>query len=381
MTMPGSAASGSGGGTLKRKQKKEKPQMENIQPTQLRKQLLTKIKDYQNKVEKADTKKGYGNKNLEEAEKEFNDDFNKSLSFLEDLSTKKKKQEIGPSQPSNTNTNTNTNTNYLPQHRRLTLKKPREEVIIATELPPELAVDYNANFDTIQPSIYSPIVEAVTTTAPISFPDNNILPYGNLKHGTKPTFRQWNNKTIKNNGNSYSIPDIKPGIRIIEENDSTSIPSTHTQNKPSLRQEVFEKIKEEYKAEKAAARPESKPDKINISTDEAIAEAAAALCPLPQIKRTRISKTLKYKLGKCGNKVAVLIKNMKTRKLVQHEYALLKQKNLLEIKNHLREKNLLKAGSDAPADVLRQMYEQSILTGDVDNKAKDILIHNYMSPL
>ena len=72
---------------------------------------------------------------------------------------------------------------------------------------------------------------------------------------------------------------------------------------------------------------------------------------------------------------------MKTRKLVQHEYALLKQKGILEIKNHLREKNLMKVDSNAPADVLRQMYEQSILTGDVDNRAKDVLIHNYMSKM
>ena len=75
----------------------------------------------------------------------------------------------------------------------------------------------------------------------------------------------------------------------------------------------------------------------------------------------------------------VLIKNAKTRKLVQHELALLRQKGIPEIKTFLRKKNLLKVGSDAPNDVLRQIYEQSVLSGDVENKAKDVLIHNYMN--
>jgi hypothetical protein len=28
---------------------------------------------------------------------------------------------------------------------------------------------------------------------------------------------------------------------------------------------------------------------------------------------------------------------------------------------------------------LRQLYEQSVLSGDIENKASDVLIHNYMN--
>ena len=91
------------------------------------------------------------------------------------------------------------------------------------------------------------------------------------------------------------------------------------------------------------------------------------------------TRTLKYKLGKRGKKVGVLIKNAKTRKIIQREYALLKQKQISDIKNYLRSKNLLKIGSDAPNDVLRQMYEQAILSGEVENKAGETLIHNFMN--
>jgi hypothetical protein len=97
-------------------------------------------------------------------------------------------------------------------------------------------------------------------------------------------------------------------------------------------------------------------------------------------KRKRVTRTVKYKLGKHSNgTVSVLIKNSQTRRKIQTEHALLKQKSILDVKNFLRGKNLLKVGSAAPNDVLRQIYEQSILAGQVENKAKDTLIHNYFN--
>ena len=52
---------------------------------------------------------------------------------------------------------------------------------------------------------------------------------------------------------------------------------------------------------------------------------------------------------------------------------------IYDIKNILRKKNLLKIGSVAEDDVLREMYEQCILAGDIQNKNKDTLIHNYLT--
>ena len=121
-------------------------------------------------------------------------------------------------------------------------------------------------------------------------------------------------------------------------------------------------------------------DKENIQLQiNTVEEPAIINKQIPKKRRHRITKTHKYTLGRKGDKVSVLIKNAKTRKLVQHELALLKQKSIPEIKTFLRKKNLLKVGSDAPNDVLRQIYEQSILSGDVENKAKEVLIHNYMN--
>ena len=40
---------------------------------------------------------------------------------------------------------------------------------------------------------------------------------------------------------------------------------------------------------------------------------------------------------------------------------------------------MLKAGSLAPNDVLRKTYEQLHLSGDINNKNGEILIHNYVN--
>ena len=118
----------------------------------------------------------------------------------------------------------------------------------------------------------------------------------------------------------------------------------------------------------------------DIPADMPSASTAPQYKPSLKPKRKRVTRTLKYKLGKHANgKVSVLIKNSQTRRKVQTEQALLKQKSILDIKNHLRSNNLLKAGSNAPSDVLRHLYEQSILAGQIENKAKETLIHNYFN--
>ena len=52
-----------------------------------------------------------------------------------------------------------------------------------------------------------------------------------------------------------------------------------------------------------------------------------------------------------------------------------------EIKTYLRNRGFLKVGSDAPVDVLRQMYENSVLTGEIKNSGKGVLIDNYLAEI
>jgi hypothetical protein len=95
-------------------------------------------------------------------------------------------------------------------------------------------------------------------------------------------------------------------------------------------------------------------------------------------KRLRKTITKRFKLGKQGNVVGVLIKNNDTRKKIQKELSLLKNKNLSDVKKHLVEHKLMKIGSTAPPNIIRKIYEDSVLTGEVENIGKDITLHNFL---
>ena len=89
----------------------------------------------------------------------------------------------------------------------------------------------------------------------------------------------------------------------------------------------------------------------------------------------------KYKLGKNEKNrvIGVLVKSGKTRKLIKNEQNILRKKCLSEIKQYLRKHNLIKTGSSAPESVLRKLYEDSFLSGNVYNKNTANLLHNYLN--
>jgi uncharacterized membrane-anchored protein len=73
-----------------------------------------------------------------------------------------------------------------------------------------------------------------------------------------------------------------------------------------------------------------------------------------------------------------LLKDNKTRKNVMTAHQNLKKKSISQIKEYLKDHNLIKVGSTAPTDVLKQMYESAMLTGEITNSNQDILLHNFL---
>ena len=157
-------------------------------------------------------------------------------------------------------------------------------------------------------------------------------PYGALKGGTKPSYREYFNKTLKRH---HSNNDYEKG------QNGGGTGSVYKNNK------------------KKSSRPKHLPRKIK------------------QIKRKTTVK--KYKLGKYGKKISILIKNNKTIKKIQNAQRELKNVPIHDVKNELIKNNLLKLGSTAPSNLLRKMYEDANMAGKVINVGGDTFMHNFMN--
>ena len=315
-----------------KKDKKIKPKMP-VQSNQVKRELMKKIKDYQKKSQDK-INRDEKNKILEKAENSkddtsdgmiFDDEFNNSLNFLQELSKDKYQEKI----------------------RKQTLKKERTETKsneISLELPKEFNIEKNIEKSDNE----NKNIESTQNLDKIL--DKETLPYGCLKGGTKPTFREWKRQTQKK---PLDIAEnIESRLKINLEKDD-NLPSREKTDF-SIRQNNLRNLREEYLNK----------DK-NIQLEKKI---------VPVIDRK--VKTTKYKLGKNGKKISILIKNNNTRKTVKEDLTKLKKKSIIDIKNYLRKHNLIKIGSTAPNDVLRQIYEQSILAGDINNKNNNNFLSN-----
>ena len=340
------------------KPKKEKPKTV-IKPNTLKKSLLEKIKKHQQKEKITKTVNTDINTNnnittnnnnttdINKDDIEFHNNFINSMEYLNKISEKRKKEKKEKKKRNKTlkkpqeggNINGNRNTSNISLESLVSVDLPNDFDNSSSQ--PILLSSFTGNTPThtthtptnTSNMIKKPNIDSTSITPKkiLDFNSNeiNILPerpYGCLKGGKKPTFREYHNKTLKH---QHTTPSINQSIKI-----------------KSDRQQKLHDLKKSYKK-------------------------------IKQTKR-KIKKTT-FNLGRTNKKLSVLIKNNSTRRKIKREHGLLKQKSLNEIKKHLYDKNLIKIGSTAPNDVLRTLYEQSVLAGDVNNISNDIQLHNFMN--
>tara|TARA_Y100000389_G_scaffold100958_2_gene97711 strand:- start:6377 stop:7522 length:1146 start_codon:yes stop_codon:yes gene_type:complete len=354
-----------------KKDKKIKPKIP-LQSNQIKRELMKKIKHYQSKsqdkinkdeknriLEKADKSNNTNNTNNSNDEIIFDNEFNNSLNFLQELSKDKYQEKI----------------------KKQTLKQKKKErknesFNINLEIPKEFEVDNNELLDDNNNELFSDNTnnntELLSDNNKLLNNNNELLnsnnntndkslPYGCLKGGFKPTFREWKRLTQKKplefneNKLEFNEEPLEFNEEPLEFNEN-KLENLTLESKPdlSIRQEKLHNLKENYL---------KKDD--NILFEKKV---------VPVIDRK--IKTTKYRLGKHGKKISILIKNNDTRKNIKEDLSKLKKKSIIDIKNYLRKHNLIKIGSNAPNDVLRQIYEQSILAGNVNNKNNNNFLHN-----
>ena len=394
------------GKTRKKREKKQKPdKVPLISPNVLKNKLLKRIKEHKIK----ETEGLYNNKKkLPQADStgasssvgvsaskpnlvdlsDYTDEFNDSINYLQTLSKQKKDTDEKANvernkQKMKDDLERRTVKNYQSLLSTPTLTSSSNLPHVNIELPEELKqqlIDVNTT------QFVMNALNSATAQAPIvlsqPYKVDGGLPYGCLKNGIKPSYKEWN-KTQRN------MVVTNPNLSVVIDPNISSNISSNISERENRLQNLKNKIKEKQLVisntnnntitteqgkqgiqaaiEENIKTQDNRPETVNTNVD-----------PIKQILKRTIRK--KYTLGKTKNNrtVGILIKDRNTRKQVLTAQRELKKKSVNDIKTYLKDHNLIKVGSNAPNDVLRKMYEASMLAGEITNSNSDTLLHNLL---
>ena len=394
------------------KQKKTKPDASQaktkkntiFKPNNLKNKLLERIKAHKNKEANLGTQSSSAT-DFEAQSDEFND----SMAYLSSLAKQSKETTDRDAYIQNTQ-NAMSNARGKPRTLKNYDMSPSAGLHVELELPEglkETPMVFNTPIPTNEPPI------TLTPPNPKYLVNDNV-PYGCLKGGVKPTFKTWN-KTQR------QPPSVeKPSLNI---NTSSLGVSSNTTLRETKMKELKEKMRRKQQSLEfaqppvaptlipipkpasipvpAPKQPESEPEQERTmdfseqevpdmimtdttQTNQTIPPVidASTIQNTQTITPKRIKKTIKrtYTLGKSKihKKVGVLIKDKNTRKRVLNAQRDIKRHGINDIKQYLRTHGLIKTGSSAPNDIIRKIYESAMLSGEVTNQDKDILLQNFL---
>ena len=360
-----------------------------ISPNQLKTQLLRRIKEHKYRENREnDSKRMGGGSNINTKEKEnsnqdiaaYTDEFEESLNYLKSLSNQK--EEIQKK----------TLKNYS---SLLSSSSSRSSSYVLPSVDLELPESLKEVVPTFHPVIQDPFR--------LNYSVDNVVPYGVLKGGMKPTYRSFL-KTQKNYGSllgesSALIPTTMastitntPTVNRLERlkekirNKQEDLQQQRqvddivmTQNliqKPIVNHSINTEIKEQV------ALADEEPVSVPMNTNPSILPSSLSpnYSQVPSNRRRFLKRTIrrKYTLGKSQLKrtVGILLKDRNTRKKVLMAHKDLKRTTIHDVKKYLRDHNLIKIGSNTPNDVVRKIYETAMLAGDITNHNNEVLLHN-----
>ena len=398
-----------GGKTRKNREKKELIVNPNVKPNIIKNTLMKRIREHKNK----EINGGKINKpkqtqlphltNTHESTKtnnNYSNEFYGALDYLSDL-TKKQKMNEAKQRSLNTRTLKNHNNLYplISNNTEISLELPPE--LQETKFVPESNDIFNVNYKV-----------------------NDDVPYGCLKNGKKKTYREWKQLSqpdIPNMIRPPTPPKKNMGTTTSLQNQNYLIESTNTNIQKNLsREERLEEIKNKLKKiqdqdmqikqqsldnfkklEQKLSTPlmDSPLEELELDNysggfssgvdddpsdiEDIIKERENNNEKEKQKNKKFLKKTIKKKftLGKSDKlrKVSVLINNNQTRKNIINTQKELKKTSINDVKKYLRQHGMIKMGSTCPNDILRKTFESAVLTGEVTNTNKEILLHNFLS--
>jgi ribosome-binding factor A len=372
-------ASGGGSKTKKNKDTSLKPKQPLISPNILKNKLLKRIKQHKLRENNPNINNPTtSNINVvtsvsNNSDPSYTDEFVESLDYLQNLS---KQKQMADQKQAKQRTQTELERKTVKNYNAMNNSNYQH---VNIDLPEELS------------NIYLPIKVESTKFEPMTLVQNtDNVPYGILKNGTKPTYRVWN-KTQKNLDSITTNPIVNHPSSITSEREKrlTTLKDKIRQkeqkedmwmDKPYIHKPVVENIKMSASAPVNEIKIDTHVPGPNIIVSENEKTTVDEKTTTGRRRFIKKTKHRKYTLGKSKIKktVSVLLKDRQTRKKIISAQKDLKRKPINEVKNYLREHNLLKTGSDAPNDILRKIFEDSVLAGEITNVNKDILLHNFL---
>ena len=332
--------------TRKEKEKKEKQTQNSLmKPSTLKNKFIQKVKQHQQK------KKEGGKKTKE---KEFKSEFEESIQYLSSLIEKdkkenEKKQEI-KSENSLNKLETFQQDNFL-----------REQVNV--ELPNDLKKPETIfNRNSLKPLM-----------------DEKKVPYGCLRNGSKPTYRQWmqtRKRPFKQEKININEPMFVNNDENIKRQEKLKAVKSMFQGEKEIKNEPMQIHVKEIETSKLVENP---PPNINNNLNSNLSVEPIISKPPKMAIKKKITR--KYICGKNQKtrRIGVLIKDGEGRAKIIREKRNLSRRNINDVKKYLHNNGLLKVGTHAPKKVLMDMYEACILTGKVLNVNDKIHIHNFLN--
>ncbi len=314
--------------TRKNQIKSAKP-LSAIAPNNLKRDLINRVRAHQKSKERErKSKSGRANTGKDNL---FADEFKDSLDYLVHLSREKQEQHT-----------ISDNKTHIEQ---------KQNTPLSTSSSMDKLMNYNSNLETVNIDLPNELVDnaapiQIKTPPPQATPmppilnavinntKSNILPqvpYGCLKNGIKPTYRNWT-KTQK------SRTSVAQPLSVTTQKDSLiNIPS---------------------KSNVKAGNP-----KRNTKTV------------------TKITRKRRYSCGKSKKyrKVGIVIKSGKMRTNIILARKTLRNRTHTQMRNELHKAGLLRIGSSAPSSLVQTLYENTKLAGEINNNNKDTLIYNYLN--
>jgi len=253
--------------------------------------------------------------------------------------------------------------NIIKKNKTKKNRKRRKKDYIRNEVPNEIKTQPNIIPVNTQRTHNAPIHNAPIHNAPIhNAPIHNMQikddpPYGILKKGNKQLYSKYR-KSLKK-----PISLEKKNSVFVFTNENNFGKQQDMKSPEIIRKNKLENLKENLLIKNNQKNQKNnKIEKFKIKNKKII-------------KRFILGKNSKTR------KVAILIKNKKTRRMVNNDCVFIKKKKLSQIKNVLVNNALIKVGTQAPEKLLRDIYLNRHLAGDIKNSggknAEEILMHNW----